>query len=96
MPKAENPRAVAGDNSSHRVAGDQLKQIVERIERMETEKKGVADDIREIYAEAKGDGYDTKTIRRIVALRRLDPEKAKEELALLDTYCDALGMGAFA
>lgn len=74
------------------VAADQLKQLVERIERLEEEKKALADDIREIYAEAKGEGFDTKALRRIVALRKKNHAERKEEEAILELYLNALGM----
>lgn len=81
--------AQVGHNS---VAKDQLKSIIERIERMEEEKKAIADDIRDIYAEAKGNGMDSKALRTIVRLRAEDPNKRAEREAILDTYMNALGM----
>ena len=74
------------------VAKDQLKSIVERIERLEEEKKALADDIKEVYAEAKGNGFDTKTLRRVISLRRQDKTERAEQEALLDLYLHALGM----
>lgn len=74
------------------IAADQLKAIIERIERMDEEKKGISDDIREIYAEAKGNGFDTKAIRRCIALRKKDHAERKEEEAIMDLYLTALGM----
>lgn len=74
------------------VAADQLRLFIERVERLEEEKKGIADDIRDVYAEAKSNGYDTKTIREIVKLRRMEPHARREREALLDTYKAALGM----
>jgi uncharacterized protein (UPF0335 family) len=73
------------------VAGDQLKSIVERIERLEEEKKTIADDIKEVYAEAKGNGYDVKVLRKVIALRKRDLEERKEEEAILDLYLQAVG-----
>ena len=73
------------------VQGDQLKSIVERIERLEEEKKTIADDIKDIYAEAKGNGYDVKVLRKVVALRKRDLEERKEEEAILDLYLQAVG-----
>ena len=73
------------------VAGDQLKSIVERIERLEEEKKTIADDIKEVYAEAKGNGYDVKVLRKVVALRKRDLDERKEEEAILDLYLQAVG-----
>ena len=73
------------------VQGDQLKSIVERIERLEEEKKTIADDIKEVYAEAKGNGYDVKVLRKVVALRKRDLDERKEEEAILDLYLQAVG-----
>lgn len=73
------------------VQGDQLKSIVERIERLEEEKKTIADDIKEVYAEAKGSGYDVKVLRKVVALRKRDIDERKEEEAILDLYLQAVG-----
>jgi uncharacterized protein (UPF0335 family) len=74
------------------IAAGQLKSIVERIERMEEEKKALADDIRDIYAEAKANGFDTKTLRTVVRLRKQDRAEREEQEALLDLYLHALGM----
>lgn len=73
-------------------AKEQLKAIVERIERLEEEKKGIADDIREVYAEAKGSGYDVKALRTIIQLRKQDPNARAEAETILETYLQALGM----
>ncbi|MEM7506651.1 MAG: DUF2312 domain-containing protein [Pseudomonadota bacterium] len=78
--------------STTQVAADQLRSIVERIERLEEEKKEVADQVKEVYAEAKANGYDAKTLRRIVSLRKKPAEERDEEEALLDLYMSALGM----
>jgi len=80
------------DFSTVQVAADQLRTIVERIERLEEEKREVAEQIKEVYAEAKGNGFDTKTLRKIVALRKKDPSERSEEEAMLDLYLSALGM----
>ena len=74
------------------IAGERLKQFIERIERLEEEKKGIQDDIKDIYAEAKGIGFDPKIIRRIVSLRKKDKEERQEEEELLELYKAALGM----
>lgn len=74
------------------VAADQLRLFIERIERLEEEKKSMADDVRDVYSEAKSNGYDTKTMRKIVALRRLESHVRQEADALLDTYRNALGL----
>lgn len=84
---AENPRAVIGGNS-----GEQLRSFVERIERLAEEKKALADDIRDIYAEAKANGFDVKALRAAIRLRAQDAEERKEHQAVLDTYCHALGI----
>ena len=74
------------------IAAEQLRLFIERIERLEEEKKGMADDIRDVYAEAKSTGYDTKTMRAIVKLRRMEKHHRDEAEALLDTYKTALGL----
>jgi uncharacterized protein (UPF0335 family) len=84
--------AAAKQDTAHTFAKDQLKSIVERIERLEEEKKSSSDDIREVYAEAKGNGYDVKALRTIVRLRKQDIDERKEEEAVLETYMHALGM----
>uniref|UniRef100_UPI000E558785 UPF0335 protein ASE63_04290 n=1 Tax=Bosea sp. Root381 TaxID=1736524 RepID=UPI000E558785 len=76
------------------VAGDQLKSIVERIERLEEEKKTIADDIKEVYAEAKGNGYDVKVMRKVIAMRKRDANERAEEEAILDLYMQAVGESA--
>ena len=73
-------------NASH------LRAFIERIERLEEEKRTIADDIKEVYAEAKGNGFDAKIMRKIVSMRRQDLEKRKEEETILDLYLNALGM----
>lgn len=74
------------------VAAGQLKSFVERIERLEEEKKGIADDIRDVFAEAKGQGFDTKVMRQVIQLRKKDTAERQEEEALRDLYMHALGM----
>ncbi|MFA6964495.1 MULTISPECIES: DUF2312 domain-containing protein [Bosea] len=76
------------------VQGDQLKSIVERIERLEEEKKTISDDIKEVYAEAKGNGYDVKIIRKVIAIRKRDANERAEEEAILDLYLQAVGESA--
>ncbi len=73
-------------------AQGQLKAFIERIERLEEEKKAIADDIKEVYAEAKGTGFDTKIMRKVITLRKKDKAERQEEEALLDLYMSALGM----
>lgn len=79
-------------NRAGSVAGDILRAYVERIERLEEEKKALAADIREVYAEAKGNGYDPKIMRKLIALRRLDQADRREQEELLDIYRHAIGM----
>jgi uncharacterized protein (UPF0335 family) len=74
------------------VAADQLRLFIERIERLEEEKKGISDDIKDVYAEAKSNGYDTKTMRAIVRLRKMETHARQEADALLETYRQALGL----
>ncbi|TXC73565.1 DUF2312 domain-containing protein [Sphingorhabdus soli] len=81
-----------GPGSSGNVAADQLRLFIERVERLEEEKKGIADDIRDVYAEAKGQGYDPKIMRQIVRLRKMQPHDRAEMEAILDTYKSALGL----
>lgn len=74
------------------VGKDQLRALIERIERLEEEKKAISEDIKEVYGEAKGGGFDVKTIRQIVRIRKLDANDRMEQEAILDTYMHALGM----
>lgn len=74
------------------VAADQLRLFIERIERLEEEKKAIADDIRDVYSEAKANGYDTKTMRGIVRLRKMESNARQEADALMETYRAALGL----
>lgn len=71
---------------------DRLRLLIERIERLEEEKKGIAEDIRDVYAEAKAVGYDPKIMRQIVRLRKMKPDDRSEQDMLLETYKNALGM----
>ncbi len=72
-------------------AQGRLKTIIERIERLEEDKKAVSEDLKEVYAEAKGEGFDTKILRKVVALRKKDKVKREEEEALIDLYLSAIG-----
>ncbi|GLK80358.1 MULTISPECIES: DUF2312 domain-containing protein [Methylopila] len=74
------------------IAKDQLTAFVERIERLEEEKKGISDDIKEVYAEAKGNGFDVKVLRKVISLRKQDADERAEQEAILDLYLQALGM----
>lgn len=80
------------DHPATRVAKDQLRSIIERVERLEEEKKTIGDDIRDVYAEAKGNGYDVKALRTIVRMRKQDANERAEQDAILETYQHALGM----
>jgi uncharacterized protein (UPF0335 family) len=74
------------------IAADELRLLIERIERLEEEKKAMADDIRDVYAEAKARGYDAKAMRQVVRLRKMETHIRQEEEAILDTYKAALGL----
>lgn len=102
---SENPRVRTGDNSGdddamfdtskermESAAANNLRLFIERVERLEEEKKGMADDIRDVYAEAKANGYDTKTMRIMVRLRKMELHVRQEHDALVDTYRAALGL----
>ena len=84
---AANNKAKAGP-----VSADRLKSFVERIEKLEEERRAIGGDVKDVYSEAKGVGYDVATIRKIVAMRRKDPADRGEEETLLDVYKHALGM----
>lgn len=83
---SDKPADVGG------IAGARLKSFIDRIERLEEEKKALSDDLKDLYAEVKGTGYDAPTVRRIIRLRKMDLEKRREADALLETYMAALGM----
>ena len=78
--------------SSENVSANQLRLFIERIETLEEEKKGIADDIKDVYAEAKGTGFDTKTMKAIVRLRKMEAGARQEAEALLETYKAAIGL----
>ena len=80
---------MIGHNS---IEGNKLKSIIERVERLEEEKKSLADDIKDVYADAKGNGFDVKALREIVRMRRQDAQKRAEHEAIVETYKHALGM----
>lgn len=80
------------DGASTRFAKDQLKSIIERIEHLEEEKKAISSDIRDVYAEAKGNGYDVAALRTVIRLRKQDKHERAEHEALVETYLHALGM----
>jgi len=77
---------------TYQITAAELRQYIERIERLEEEKKGIADDIKSVYSEAKGQGFDTKIVKQIIRLRRMEKAARDEEEALLDTYKEALGL----
>ena len=83
---------VTEEQPATRFAKDQLRAFIERVERLEEEKKALSDDIRDVYAEAKGSGFDVKALRQIVKLRKQDIDERKEQEAILETYMHALGM----
>ena len=74
------------------IAADELRLLIERIERLEEEKKAIADDVKDVYGEAKARGYDTKTMRAIVRLRKMETHVRQEADAMMQTYLQALGM----
>jgi uncharacterized protein (UPF0335 family) len=78
--------------ASSQISRDQLRAFIERVERLEEEKKAIADDIKEVYAEAKASGFDTKVMRQIVRIRKQDANERAEQEAILDLYLHALGM----
>jgi uncharacterized protein (UPF0335 family) len=92
MHLASNTGTEPEPSPSTSFAKDQLKSIIERIERLEEEKKNIADDIRDVYAESKGNGFDVKALRTIVRMRKKDPNERLEEETILETYMQALGM----
>jgi uncharacterized protein (UPF0335 family) len=90
----ERAMAVAAvkDDPNTNFAKDHLKAFVERIERLEEEKKAIADDIKDVFAEAKGTGFDVKALRTIIRMRKQDKDERQEQEAILDLYLQALGM----
>ncbi len=83
---------MAEGQTETNVAADQLRLFIERVERLEEEKKGMSDDIRDVYSEAKAMGYDPKIMRQIVRLRKMEPHDRQEMQAILETYMSALGL----
>jgi uncharacterized protein (UPF0335 family) len=92
MPAATAAAATATEQPATRFAKDALKAIIERIEHLEEEKKAISDDIRDVYAEAKGNGFDVKALRTVVRLRKQDKTERAEQEAILEVYLQALGM----
>lgn len=87
-----DPEFAAAKDQAYRVTADELRQFIERWERLDAEKKDIADQQKEVMAEAKGRGYDTKIIRKVIALRKRDANDIAEEEAVLEMYKEALGM----
>ena len=79
-------------DSSYRVTADELRQFIERIERLDAEKKDIAEQQKEVMAEAKGRGYDTKVLRKLISIRRRNADDIAEEEAIMEMYKEALGM----
>jgi uncharacterized protein (UPF0335 family) len=88
----DSDEAIASAGAKAVSTDPQLRQLIERIERMEEDKKGIGDDIKDVYSEGKATGYDTKMMRKIIALRKMDPNDRREMGAMLETYKAALGM----
>ena len=89
---ATSAAAAVQDEPATKFAQDPLKAIIERIERLEEEKKTISDDIRDVYGEAKGNGFDVKVLRTIVRMRKQDANERAEQETILETYMQALGM----
>lgn len=87
-----DPTFDAAADNAYRVTADELRQFIERFERLESEKKDIADQQKEVMAEAKARGYDTKVMRKVIALRKREPDDIAEEEAVLEMYRSALGM----
>jgi uncharacterized protein (UPF0335 family) len=83
---------MSDPTDNHAVTADELRQFIERYEQLEAEKKAIADQLKEVMAEARGRGYDTKVMRKVIALRKRKPEEIAEEEAVLEMYKAALGM----
>ena len=94
MPQTDSNtgRAPATSEASHSFAKGQLKAIIERIERLEESKKEISDDIKDVYGEAKGNGFDVKALRTIIRMRKQDADERQEQETVLETYMQALGM----
>lgn len=88
----KKPEAVSTVSDSKAVSGARLKSFIERVERLTEEQRALAEDVRDIYGEAKATGFDAKIIRKIVALRKQNVEKRREETELLELYMSAVGM----
>lgn len=89
---ASNTGTAPDSGASHSFAKGQLKAIIERIEKLEEEKKTISDDIKDVYGEAKGNGFDVKALRTIIRMRKQDADDRQEQETILETYMQALGM----
>jgi uncharacterized protein (UPF0335 family) len=87
----DEPKLKTTSTRTVGTTADRLKSFIMRIEKLEEDKKGIADDIKEVYGEAKGEGFDVKVLRKVVALRKKDPEERAEEEELLELYMSAIG-----
>jgi len=87
-----DPDFSNAQEGTYRVAADELRSFIERVERLDAEKKDIADSQKEVFAEAKSRGYDTKVMRKLITMRKKDPQEIAEEEAVLDLYREALGM----
>lgn len=92
MTSIPDPNAPTDGDKSFRVTAGELRAFIERLERLDAEKKGIADQSKEVMAEAKSRGYDTKALRKIIAQRKMDAQEVSEAEAVLELYKDALGM----
>lgn len=92
MGKPEQVEAFTPEEDGRTVAGEELKQFIERIERLEEEKKAIAEDVRDVYSEAKGRGFDVKALRALIRLRAKAPHEREEEEAILELYKSAIGL----
>ena len=92
MAKRDKGTATIGDNSSHAFAKDKLKSIIERAEKLNEEKAAIGQDLTDLFAEAKGQGYDTRAIKTIIKMRKQDADERAEQAAILDLYMSSLGM----
>jgi uncharacterized protein (UPF0335 family) len=90
--EATGSEGTPADDQAHSFARGQLKAIVKRIERLEEEKKAISDDIKDVYGEAKGNGFDVKALRTIIRMRKQDADERQEQETILETYMQALGM----
>jgi uncharacterized protein (UPF0335 family) len=91
-PMKPDPEFDGANDKAYSVTAEELRQFIERAEQLEAEKKDLAEQLKEVMAEAKGRGYDTKVLRKIIALRKRKPDEVAEEEAVLEVYKAALGM----